>query len=537
MRYVLNASEMKRADENTIEKIGISGAVLMERAALALLRAIQGIDKKLHPVKNALIAVGVGNNGGDGLALARLLLDSGVCVDVLIIGDENKATPQWREERKILESVRQNIKSGLDASDKEKYGNINILKCDENALLALKEKRYDLIADAIFGVGLKRDVEGLYEKLIECLNLMQGTKLSVDIPSGVSADDGSIKNCAFKADMTVTFGFLKRGLLMYPGCLCTGEVIAADVGINEYAFCGDFPEMFMLDGEIREIMPYRRPDGHKGTFGKVLLIAGSKNMAGAAVLSARAVLQSGAGMVKVLSCEENRVIMQTAVPEAMFGTYDELEAALKWADVIAIGCGIQKGDEAGKILYDAINKSRLPIVIDADGLNILSSDEEIFEALSEEGKRGRGIILTPHIAELKRLVKYNDDFKTDNELIAAAGALSRELNAVVVAKNARSYVVKDKEPVCISVRGNNAAATAGSGDVLAGCVAGIFAQIIGGADIRGGSFSYLAACIGVNVHGEAVKRASLIKGDYAVTAKDIAENIGVVQENNYENKA
>jgi NAD(P)H-hydrate epimerase len=318
-----------------------------------------------------------------------------------------------------------------------------------------------------------------------------------------------------KADETITFGFAKRGLWLYPGCEYAGAVEVADIGITGRSFLGQVPGMFYLD-DIREFLPPRQGAGNKGTFGKVLLVAGSAGMAGAAVLSARAAYRTGAGMVKVVTAAENRVILQETVPELLFGTRENLEESIAWADVIAIGPGIGQTKEAQECLETVVYGSgKKPLLIDADGLNLLAADEKLQDELAGQD---REVILTPHVGELSRLTGISVG-QLKEELWRYGTDLAAKLHAIVVAKDARTFICAEKQPVCMNLHGNHGMATAGSGDVLAGIIAGLRAQHAGG---------FEAACLGVRLHAAAGDAVAANKGVHACMAGDMAEEIASV---------
>ncbi len=522
MRYLVTAEEMRRYDTNTIEKIGIPGMVLMERAALAakecVLKALEGFvpcagGRRRSP--EILVMAGVGNNGGDGLALARLLSENGFSVTVWCVGDKSKASEQWTCQRHIIEY----------------YG---VRFCD------MPEEKYMVLVDALFGVGLSREVTGAYADAVRRFNELEGYKLALDMPSGICSDTGRVLGCAVRADATVTFGFGKRGLYLYPGCECAGEVCVADIGITERAFFDGPPGMFCLDEpeEAFALLPGRQGAGNKATFGKVLFIAGSAGMAGAAVLGARAAYRSGAGMVKVLTDEQNRVILQQAVPEALYGNYaedQELEESFSWADVIVVGPGLGRSERAKHCLRAAVEwgadpDSVKPFVIDADGLNLLAEDEELQKQLA--GQR-REVILTPHVGELSRLTGLSVA-QLKEGLWQHAEALAQRLNAVVAAKDARTFVCGAGRPVCVNIHGSSGMATAGSGDVLAGIIAGIWAQMYAGSEHEAEhevcpDMAFWAACAGVRLHAAAGDAAVAQKGEYGCMAGDIAEALKIIK--------
>lgn len=521
MKYLVTAFEMKQYDANTIEKTGIPGMVLMERAALFALfvtkEHLKDIKKTEKYPPSVLIIAGMGNNGGDGLALARLLCEEGFSVEVWSIGNPDKASEQCRLQREILKHY------PVKYSDNPKH--LDYISTDCGGMSGGRE--YDIIVDALFGVGLSRELTGEYAEAIHYCNESRAFKLSLDVPSGICSDTGKVLGAwAFRADVTVTFGFAKRGLFEYPGCLYAGKVLTDSVGITENSFYGKEPGMFYYDEPLTELLPQRSPAGNKGTFGKVLLIAGSLNMAGAAVLSAKAAYRMGAGMVKVLTPPENRVILQEKVPEALVGTYEDLEEGLRWASAVGIGPGLGQSGEAHEVLKKVICDSRLPLLLDGDALNLLAADETLRGELEAQGqgetdgenreKCGREIVLTPHVGELSRLTgKSIPELKED--LAAYGSLLASKLHAVIVAKDARTYVCQEGKPVCINIRGNSGMATAGSGDVLAGCILGLMAQ---------GEEAFCAASVGVYAHAIAGDLAVRVHGEYGCMAGDMAEMLG-----------
>lgn len=493
MKYLVTAEEMRRVDRFTIEEIGIPGAVLMERAALAAQEAVEDYIQK-HPDagKTVLVMAGTGNNGGDGLALARLLSEAGFYAEVWVVGEEARASKQWRQQRKILKHY------PVDFCSKP------------------GRNEYTIIVDALFGIGLSREISGIYENAVEIFNGLQGWKIALDVPSGVDSDTGRIlgKN-SVRADETVTFGFCKRGLAIYPGCLAAGKVTTADIGIPGTAFGDEAPGMFALDENPEKLLPERCPWGNKGTFGKVLLVAGSVGMAGAAVLAARAAYRAGAGMVRVITPAGNREIIQVSVPEALVGTEEELASYFDWADVIAIGPGLGKSAAAEQMLKAVLEDSFIPLLIDGDGLNLLADSPDMRKIVAEQGACGRSIVLTPHVGELARLSEK--EIPEIKESIADCGRdLAMELQTVVAAKDARTFICKKGEPVCVNLSGNSGLATAGSGDVLAGIIAGLMAQ---------GMNAYRAVCVGAYLHGCAGDKAASGRGEHACMAGDICGQI------------
>lgn len=511
VKYLVTAREMKRCDSCTIHSLGIPGEVLMERAALKVVEAIQAFypGGKLTE-KKILIAAGGGNNGGDGLAIARLLADMGCRTDAVFMGDRDHAPGETALQLRILENY------------------------DLSPVSIFPEKEYDIIVDALFGIGLSRTVEGKYLDAVTRINESRAWKVAVDIPSGVDADTGQIHGCAVQADLTVTFGWVKRGLMYYPGNEYAGRIVCADIGINERSFGGELPAMYTLEGSPGEFLPRRRPDGNKGTFGKVLLFAGSENMAGAAVLCGKGLLRSGAGMVKICTCESNRLVLQEVLPEAMLLTYTradevrqgnmtlqaELEKALCWADCIVAGPGIGTEKSAEQILEWLLAGGKKPIVLDADGLNLLAKSEKLAQILVESVKEtGREVILTPHVGELSRLLGCSiNEIKDSPEEKARRAA--KKYQAVIVSKDARTLVCGESGPVFLNTAGNSGMATAGSGDVLAGVI---------GALLAGGMGSLNSAVAGTYLHACAGDLAAQKVGEAGLMASDLIQALAAIQ--------
>lgn len=494
MKYLVSAAEMKEYDKNAIEKIGIPAAVLMERAALAAVSAVEEhcAQRQEHcSKKHILVMAGMGNNGGDGLAAARLLAEKGYDTEVWCVGNREKASRQWEQQMGILRNY------------------------PVKFVEAPRREAYDAMIDALFGVGLCREIEGGYREAVRVFQEKEGWKLALDLPSGVDADRGRIWGCGVRVHMTVTFGFCKRGLELYPGRRYAGEIRIADMGISERCFFGREPEMFAYEEEVGELLPQREAQGHKGSFGKVILAAGSENMAGAAVLAAKAAYRAGAGMVKVVTPAVNRVVLQCAVPEALLDEPENLGESMEWGDVIAVGPGLGQDGTAFSCMEQAIRQGAMPLVIDADGLNLLAVRPKWRESLASQGERGRKIILTPHVGELARLVGKSAA-ECGEDLAFWGMKLAQELHAVVAAKDARTFICADGCGICVNLSGNSGMATAGSGDVLTGVVAGLLAQ---------GMEAFQAAAVGAYVHGRAGDRAAAMRGEYACMAGDIAEQV------------
>lgn len=501
MEYVVTAQEMRRFDTNTSEYFKIPSIVLMERAALAcrdeIVKRQKNLEQSLEGTgmtagRRVLVVAGCGNNGGDGFALGRLLMQDGFSVDFVLAGEEEKATVQTRRQ---MESVR--AYSGVIRRN-------------------LPDEEYDIIVDALFGVGLSRELSGFCLECVEYINRKNAFIFSVDIPSGIHADSGRVMGAAVQADVTVTFGFLKLGTLLYPGARYAGRVVKASIGITQDSFLQQPPHIFTFTEVVSELMPARPAEGNKGTFGKIALLAGCEGMAGAAVLSGEGAFAAGCGMVKIVGPESNRMILQQTLPEAM--TTENIKEAADWADVIAAGPGLSTGETAKQQLRYLIRETTKPLILDADGINILAQDAELLTELNmrqKETATRRKLALTPHPGELARLAGCT----TEEVLANPAGIVTcwaQRLGAVVLCKGARTFAADPAGKLYVNQSGNSGMATAGSGDVLTGIVAALAAQE---PDI------FTAVCVGVYLHGLAGDKAAHVKSEYSMKAGDIAQMV------------
>lgn len=497
MRYIVDSQEMKAIDNYTIQEIGIPSLVLMERAALAV---VEQIEKKADKTDRILCICGTGNNGGDGVAVARMLHQKGYAVQCRIVGNPEKCSKETGTQIEIAKKI------GVPFVNKE------------------EQREYTIIVDALFGIGLSRDITGEFAKIIEWINQQEKEVFAVDIPSGICADTGHIKGIAVKADVTVTFGYWKTGLLLFPGFTHAGDVIVADIGFSD-ASNSSLKKFLFTKEDIKMLLPARKSYSNKGSYGKVLVIAGSKNMAGACYLSANAAYHMGVGMVKVITVEENRTIIQEKLPEAVLMTYEtehieeyleDIKKEIQSAKAIVVGPGLGRSKAAELILEAVLQNAKAPAVIDADALQLLSGKREYI--LPYEKQEGRvcwnlpgNFILTPHLKEMAVLLGNGIEVsEIKNSLLDMVSSCKMNEN-VLVLKDARTLAVC-KEHCYINTSGNNGMATAGSGDVLTGIIAGLLGQ---------GMEPYFAAALGVYLHGLAGDIAAKKKGLYSLMAQDI----------------
>ena len=495
MKYVLNAKQMKEADSRMIQQIGIPSLVLMERAAQ---QCVEMINREKRDFHTALVVCGSGNNGGDGFAVSRMLYEEGILVEVAFVGKMESRSRETEIQMEILQKIGVPI------------------------VTELPEKEYDIIIDAVFGIGLCRKIEGRYADVIERMNRYQGYKVAVDIASGVSADTGEILGVAFRADITITFAYAKAGQLYYPGAVYTGKLMVRPIGIWNPALEKEKDVYYHFErGDLSARMPERRPDSNKGTYGKLLVIAGSKGMSGAAYLAAKAAYATGAGLVRIYTDESNRQILQQLLPEAVLSTYDseesepfgELQSLLAWADVVCMGSGLGRSETSEKLVKMVWEQNEKPCVLDADGLNIWSGFSE-----TERMMHKASYVFTPHVKEMER-VSGNSVASIKENRKEILKKFVDKYNVCTVLKDSRTLVAGKEQQIYMNISGNAAMAKAGAGDVLAGVIAGIMAQ---------GVPPYEAATLGVYLHGLGGDAAKESKGAYSVLAQDIIEGISYV---------
>lgn len=487
MQILVTGEQMKQLDQRTIHEMGVPSMVLMERAALAVFDCL----KQHFILTRTLVICGSGNNGADGMAVARLLHLAGYPVDLYLAGNQTSFTKEASMQWQIAANYHVPI--------------VNNCHCSE----------YTTIVDALFGVGLSRALTGKYSELVDKINHSGVPVLAVDIPSGIHAGNGQVMGTAVQAAMTVTFSYRKLGLSLYPGTLYAGNIQVRDVGIY-----GASKGVRALDQEELSWLPERAPSGNKGTFGKVLIIAGSQNMSGAGYFSSCAALLSGAGMVRILTDESNRIIYQQQLPEAMLSTWHSsmsreelsslLSQSISWADAIAIGPGLRTTQTAEDLLELLLTfRQGKPIVIDADGLNLLARRKDL------QAQCDASCILTPHLGEMSRLTgKTVTELKSTPQV--CMDTFYNQCPSQLIMKDARTWIRTDDGSFYLNLTGNSGMATAGSGDVLCGLTAGLLAQ---------GMSPRKAAPFAAWLHGLAGDQAAEEKGVRSITATDILNGL------------
>lgn len=489
VRYLPNGDQMKRADMHTIHDVGIPSLVLMERAALKIVEALEDAGV---PLDHTLAVCGSGNNGGDGFAAARIIAEKGHRASVLFVGKESSLSEECRVQKQIAENL------GIPV------------------FTTFPEEEYTVIIDAVFGVGLSREVTGHYAEVIRWMNAQNAFKAAADIPSGICSATGRVLGTAFGADLTVAIACEKLGCALYPGKRYAGKTVVVPIGIDPELFADDPSVCFTWEKEeLGSLLPKRPADSHKGTYGKVLMITGSSGMAGAAYLSAKAAYTAGAGLVQVYTSEDNRQILQQLLPEAIISCYEgyeenRLDDLLEWADVVCIGCGLGQSETSERILVHTLEQIAKPCIIDADGLNLLSRHMELLECTER-----CPVILTPHMKEMSRLTgKSVAEISKDR--MSVLDEFMGRWKAVCVLKDSRTIAARQGRRRFVNLAGNSAMAKAGSGDVLAGVITGLTAQRMD---------AFQSAALGVWIHACGGDEAKAEKGSFGVLPRDLIDGI------------
>lgn len=517
MEILVSGNQMKQCDKNTIEHFGVPSLALMERAALGVVEEVdryfqereQNFQRAFRNIENTdgdfpkknqrrwsvLAVCGRGNNGGDGLAISRMLWQRGYHVTIVMPSGTGNLSKETKIQKEIL----------------SKYG---ILIQD-----VAPEQDFDVIIDALFGIGLTRNLEGIYREYLLEMNGKAGLKVAVDIPSGIHADTGEVMGIGFQADITVTFAFAKPGLLLYPGAEYAGKVLVKDIGIDVHSFLEEKPSLYCVGQEDLVWIPNRLAYSNKGSFGKVLTVAGQKNMAGSAFLSGKASYVTGAGLVRIFTEDANRIILQQLLPEAILTTYEGtkslielLSEAIGWASVIVAGPGIGSGKGAKKLVKIILQQANVPVILDADGLNVVAESKEWLKDAKAP------VIVTPHLGEMARLIGKGIS-EIQKHLVQTAYDFAKEYHVICVLKDARTVTALPNGRIYINTSGNSGMATAGAGDVLTGVLAGLIGQ---------GMKPELAAPIGVYLHGAAGDKKVKETGAYGMLAQDMIDGIRVV---------
>jgi NAD(P)H-hydrate epimerase len=503
---IASVDEMRFMDRYAIEKLGIAEEILMENAGLAAINVLQ--NKSGIKGRKFVIFCGSGNNGGDGLVVARLIHSQGGRAKVFLMGDKNKFRGAAQTNMAIIDKL-----------------SIEVLKL-ENAAAAKKDVAHcDMIIDAIFGTGLDRPVAGLAADVIALINKSKKKVLSLDIPSGVNGKTGEVMGVAVKADYTATFGLPKIGNMLYPGYELCGELFVSHIS---------FPPSLTENNDLQiatndyVALPERLAEAYKGSVGDVLFIAGAANYYGAPYFAAMSFLKAGGGYARLAAPQsiigklavKGREIVYLPQEETAAGSIAMkcknklLEAAAK-VDMVVIGPGLSLQEETVRLVKELAKAIRVPLLIDGDGLTVIAENPEILRS------RKAATILTPHLGEMACLTGKPAAQISGNK-IAVLQETTKKLNSTIVLKGAHSLIGYAAGRVYINLSGNAGMATAGSGDVLTGCIAAMYGL---------GLKPEEATRKGVFLHGYAGDLAAAKKGEDGITAKDIMEFLPVALKN------
>lgn len=504
---VVTAEKMRRMDDRAMQEYGIPGVVLMENAGLRVVEEIQkmGISRSSRVV----VISGKGNNGGDGFVIARHLINLGVRVEVFAFSREE----EYKGDALVNFLVLKNM--GVEP--------IHILIQEDLFTLERELVHAHLVVDALLGTGLTSQVRGLMAGAIDCLNRAEKTVISVDIPSGIHGDTGEILGRAVKASKTVTFALPKQGLFLYPGAEYAGDIIVGDISMPREVM--EDPEVrvnLITEDLVRELLPQRKPNSHKGTYGRVLILGGSPGLTGAPAMAGQTALRSGSGLITVGIPAGLNSILEAKLTEVM--TYPLPETLdqglssnalapvlnfLKNCDAAGIGPGIHPDQEALSLLKGVIRRTPVPLVLDAGALTLLSRELSLLKEAAQP------LVLTPHPGEMALLLDSTVE-EVERERLKVAQKFSVTFRITLVLKGARTIVALPSGEVFVNITGNPGMASGGTGDVLTGLLTSLIGQGLSVGD---------ASLLGVYLHGLAGDRAAKNVGEAALTATDLIKEL------------
>ncbi|TYP96043.1 NAD(P)H-hydrate epimerase [Tenacibaculum adriaticum] len=488
-KKILNVAQIRNTDNYTIKNSTVTSLELMENAANAFVKSIENEDIE---DKKIVIVCGVGNNGGDGLAISRILKEKGIVTETVLVKFKETLSPDCAANLKRLHR----LTTLYEGSTLPDFSN------------------YDIIIDAIFGSGLSKPVQGFIGKVIEAMNDSKKIIFSVDIPSGMYCDTISDSEFIVKSDLVITFQRPKFSFFFPENAPYVKNWTVANIGLDEEFIQSQEANEYLLDTVISKHVKVRERQSHKGSYGHALIIAGSYGKMGASVLASKACLRSGVGLLTMYIPKCGYDIIQTSVPEAMCITDENSNFITQLPNIskysaIGIGPGIDKNSQTVSAVKQLLEQSKSSIVIDADAINILSENKELIKLIPKNS------ILTPHIKEFDRLV---GESKNSLERFQKQREFSAKNNCIIVLKNAYTSISFPDGKLFFNSSGNQGMATGGSGDVLTGIITSLLAQHYTPGD---------AALIGVFFHGKAGDKAAIQKGYSALIASDIIDNIRI----------
>ncbi len=496
---ILSASEIRRVESNAFNGY-FSEAELMKKAGEKCAEKIIKHYGEIIEGKQVGIVCGNGKNAGDGFVISKILKEYGA--EAFIVLADKK--PEIEEP---LMYFNQALEAGIKAHD---FNDCSLNNCV-------------LIVDCIFGIGFHGKAKSPFDKVFEAINNSNATVVSVDVPSGVNSSDGSVEGNAVKADLTIAISTLKYSHILPPANNFCGKTVTVNIGIPESCYAKGYPET-ITKTYVKSVFPKREVNSHKGDFGKQLNICSSLNMTGAGIISAKAALRSGTGLLKCVFPKSCLSAMQSHLTEPLFcpvsenesktisiGALNTLFEELKWADSVLIGCGLGLNDDTEVIVNQVLKEAKCPVVVDADGINALSKSIDILQDISQR------VVLTPHPLEMGRLIGENASYVQKNR-IAVAKAFAKAHKVIVALKGANT-IVTDGERVLVNTTGNPGMSMGGTGDMLAGMTASFIAQGINEFD---------AAAAAVYIHGlcgDICRRELSMRG---MTVSDMIELLGAL---------
>jgi NAD(P)H-hydrate epimerase len=504
---------MQEYDRIAIKRLGIPGIVLMENAGA---RAVDAIEQRFGELTGRSFTVfsGKGNNGGDGVVVARHLLNRGAHVVLALLGRRT----ELRGDSKI------NYNSLLNLSKEAVPAGVLQVK----ELLSVRALRLlprtDFVVDALFGTGFSGSVRGLSRSVIEWINAGRSITVSLDLPSGVNADNGEVGNVAVKAAFTVTMGLKKIGLFTGPGRSCAGSIEVVSIGVPMKSLSGSSARTFLVGpADVKGVMPVRPMNAHKHSVGKILVLAGSRGLTGAAAMVSASALRSGAGAVilgtplsvyPILARKLTEVMVEplpeTPAGSLSMGARGSIEKHLDWADVLILGPGLSSDEETRRLIREIIPGFKKRLLIDADGLNAVAGKLSL---LKRAGKRE--IIITPHTGEFSRLTGMAAG-EIERDRVQVARKIATQLGVTLVLKGAPTVTASGAGDLYVNTTGNPGMATAGSGDVLSGVIGALWGQGMSATD---------AAFSGVFLHGMSGDLARAELGEKGLMAMDLYRNL------------
>lgn len=499
--YIAGAKFTSLMDKTCIEKYKMPEIMLMENAAESAFNRILKIEKEINEeFKNITIVCASGNNGGDGFAISRKLYNIGKNIQILSIGKLSNMSSSAETNYKISKEM------GIDFLRIEKEEKISEKEEIEKILY-----KSDLVLDCIFGAGLNRNIEGNYKELIEIINRVKEEVeyklVAIDIPSGINGDTGQVMGVSIKADFTISFEFFKKGFLKYGVEKYTGKIYVEKIGVP-YKFYNEVDELasFIDEDFVLDNLIIKEDYSHKGDFGKVAVFAGSNGLYGAAYLSTEACVKTGSGLTTLMCSEDLQKILAVKLNEAMTCLYsdsEKMDRIIEQADAIAFGPGIGNNEKSSKLLEEVLSKVKVPIVIDADGINVFEAKFIV---------NNNPCIMTPHLGEFSRLTGISID-EIEKDRIGYAQRYAKEKEVILVLKG-KNTIVTDGIRTMVNTTGNYAMANGGMGDTLTGIITSLSAQ---GYDV------FVAAAVGVYLHGKCGD--SIFKNRQVVNASDIIKRI------------